>query len=688
MRVVEIFVIGNERQKLVLGPEFSAEFSKQSPVFDFDGVPGSVSIGVDIPVEGNEATLKQAHRIETENRALIFDIEYWKGELQFYGKLIIEESVLYSENDTFSVDIVKGDLPTQITGVKLRDILTEDITIAEGLTDIYTAMKQQSEAVYPDNPLSFPTYFNDDHFGGRAEYFDGWINPWIQTVSLFEQIDTLQNGDLYYKPGHTFSPWLNLMWLIKRVFHEYGYTIRGTFEEDPQARKISHVTNFSIEQFKDGDRSDFRTDQDRTLPQGWVPFDEVVDSTNDGSNPTNIQLFPINHRGRFQVVANINAGAFSGSPTIHIKTNGPNGTGVQFNLVDQNQVTTFEGEFTAEDADVGDYLAVFIEHSGTVDININTTLRIHNLTESTGFEFKRSVPLAHLVPDMTIAAFVKAIRGLGVKIVIDDLQKEVILDWQSGAFSGKRIRPEFTNREIPIENPEQARYNFSFSKAEELPDLSKYIGSFPNYSSLGVARTGEIAHVQSHGALYVYEVDQTLDKIVWKYLGKEQQFILSGEGDEKSLSVGFVVPSSQLLTRTGQDFLCTVLNQRGSGEAYGLKVEKGELTLAFYHGMQSGSEGTYPMGSAFSLDMFGTSLSEYSLSCFQGDGIYFKEWQRLLSILQSARAVVKNVYHNQEIAKNPFDVIIREDHQDYLVSEITTEEGNAEVPLQLRLVKI
>lgn len=692
MRNVEIYVIQNNgtRRKLVLGEDFSSDFNQESPVFDFDGVPGSVSIGVEIPVEGNEKTLRQAHNIESGNDSVIFNIEYFRGgEIDFIGKLIIESSVLLSSNDTFSVDIVKGDLPSLITGVKLRDILTEDLVIAEGNLDIYTAMNQANSAAYPDNPISFPTYFNEDHFSSDAEYFTGWINPFIQSVQLYEQVSTLQPGDDYYKPEHTFSPWLNLIWLLRRVVSEYGYEIQGSFVDDPQARKLAHITNFSIEQFKDGDRSEFLTTQDRNVSPGWVPFDVVVDSTNVGSDTQNaLQLFPINNRGLMEIVVNVNAGNYTGNPIIHIRTAGLNGTGIQFPLQGPNQVTTFEAQITIDQADVGEHFAMFIEHDSQVQILQNTTLRFHNLTESTGFDFKKSVPLANLVPDISITKFIQAIRSLGVKIVIDDVQKIVNLDMQSEIFNAKIQTLGVTSREEPIEQFEEKRFRYAFDEAETLPDLTKYIGSFDIFSDLPLAPTGSVAHVKADGALYIYEVNQTLDQFSWEFLGKEQQFIEEGSGDEQEIQTGFIVPRCGVKSRSGQEFLVTILSQRGSGEAYGLKVEKGDLTLAFSHGSAPGSAGNYPMGSPFTLDLFGNQIGSWSLSCFQEDGVYQNEWSELLKVLQKAKILTKMVYGSDELRKKAWDLIIRHAHQNFFIYELTTQEGQVDLPSEVRLIKI
>lgn len=692
MRGIQIFVIdGLDRIELKLPQGFTAQFEQISPIVDFNGIPGSYSTDLTIPVEGNELALRGVHHTDSADGDWIYNIEFFDaGAFIFEGKMIVENSLSNSNDDNYDITIIRGDFASSIADLNLRDVIDEELVLSETI-DFYTPMKTANAGSWPDFPFCFPMYRNPEHFGGANEFFGGLVNPYSQSVQLFQQQSELEPGQNAFENEFTYSPWLYLFYALEKVLDYTGYRAKGNWYTSSLSKKICIVSNYSMDRFRDTERINIRRSADVTLlASTFLPYNEVLFNST-GNTITSTNHYTIGKRGVHKVVIQLNMGTFTGALTVHFKTGGISGFGTQWSVVGQNQLHILEAELSVPDAEVGNVLSVFVQGSN-MQVLEGTALFVHNVTESTGLQIENSFQSRNLVPDISVSQFMVAIRALGLKIEVDDTTKEISFDYQTAFLEEANVVDlGLSSKETPTEHEERNAFEVSMIDAEELPNLDRYIGEFDTLEDLqnsGGYATESVALVKQLGAYMIFQVNETFDDFEWQFLQKEAAFQNLGQGKRVTVDIPFKIPRCTMSTFVGEEALVPELESKASGKSFGMKIEKGELTLCYYHGLRNGSVGLYPFASPFSIDYQGNTIASQSLSLVQEDGFYKQLWEPVLEVLQQNRLIEKQVFDRNEWTSAPFDFRIRYANNEWIVAEITEIMGKETSPITVQLKKI
>lgn len=690
MRLKIYITDGIHRKELLLPEAFAPQFEQRSPILDFNGIPGSYSTDLKIPVEGNEVQMRGVHHTDSADGDWIFSMELWEGDtFQFSGKIIVENSLSSSNEDNYDITLIRGDFASSIADVALRNLLNEEITLTENL-DVYTPMKTVNAGSWPTYPYCFPMYYNEEHFGGANEFFSGWINPWSQAVQLFQQQSTLGPSDSAYENEFTYSPWLYLFYALQKILGFTGYSASGDWYSSSLSRKICIVSNYSMDRFRDKERIRIATDTDRTLSNSFVPWDEIIDNST-GDTPTGTAAYTIGKRGVHKIIIELNLGTFSGALTAHFKTAGTNGFGQQWTISGQNQVHVLEVDLSIPQTEVGNSLSLFLQGTN-VQVLAGTSLYVHNVTEATGLEIERTINAKDLVPNISASELMVAIRTLGVKIDVNDTTREIQFNYQNEFLEEQNTREiGLVSKETPTEHEERNSFQVSLLDADELPNLDRFVGTFETLEDLknsGGYATEAVALVKQLGAYMIFSVNDTFDDFEWQFLQKEAGFQSIGSGKQVSIEMPFKIVRCAVRTFVGEESLVPELDTKASGKSFGMKVEKGELTFCYYHGLRDGSDGAYPFASPFAVDYGGNTIATQSLSLVQEDGFFEQLWRPVLEVLQQNRIIEKQVFNKPKWTENPFDFRLRYASNEWIVVEITETKGGFDLPITVQLKKI
>lgn len=697
MRLKIYITDGIHRKELLLPEAFAPQFEQRSPILDFNGIPGSYSTDLKIPVEGNEVQMRGVHHTDSADGDWIFDMEFWEGDaFQFSGKIIVENSLSASNEDNYDITLIRGDFASKIADVSLRDLIDEELILSENL-NVYLQMKTANAGAWPTFPFCFPMYFNAEHFGGSNEYFIGWINPWLQDLQLFQQQSQLQTGLDEYRNEYTYSPWLYLFYVLNRILQYTGYSASGEWYNENLSRKICIVSNYSMDRFRDRGRLRVVTTAPVTLSNESIDWDEIIDNTaefvlhQETVIGDDFVSYTTGGRGNHKIIIELNVGTAAAPFTVHFKSAGTGGFGLEWNVSGGNQLHILEGVLSVPSGQVGSEFAVIIE-GASIEILTSTSLYVHNITESTGLEIERKFQSRNLVPDISVSELMVAIRSMGVKITINDTTREINFNYQTDFLEEQNTRDiGLVSRETPTEHEERSAFQVSMLDADELPNLDRFVGTFDTLEELqgsGGYATEAVALVKQLGAYMIFSVNDTFDSFEWKFLQKEAAFQTLGSGKQVSIEIPFKIIRCAVRTFVGEESLVPELDTKASGKSFGMKVEKGELTFCYYHGLQPGSDGDYPFASPFAVDYQGNSIANKSLSLVQEDGFFEQFWKPVLEVLQQNRIIQKEVFNSPAWAKDPFDFRIRYANNEWIVVEITEVKGLIDAPITVQLKKI
>ncbi len=106
----------------------------------------------------------------------------------------------------------------------------------------YLETTMEAGSIYPDTPIQWPTYRNQDHYGDLNPDFTGWVNnyeqgkPWINYSSTESM-----TGNKY-----TLVPMLFLGKVLEQIFSQAQISLSGPGASEERFRRILIDNNYSI----------------------------------------------------------------------------------------------------------------------------------------------------------------------------------------------------------------------------------------------------------------------------------------------------------------------------------------------------------------------------------------------------------------------------------------------------------
>lgn len=235
--------IGNEFLDPPVNEEITVELNLG--LFDEEVIPGSLTFPNNFPAtDRNNRIFGQSHRIDVAPK-----IEAMDGVFYIAGNPIDSCKVirLESSKDVHRVSIILNGIAMDLKGKKLSDVDTsqfdqEFTTIPELIDWMYQCNKLGSEDLFVWPRMRNGKAFEDvEHPGHMDSHFDGILNRWsdVNLISPYAKNDTI---DTHF-PRYFFSPKIRELKLLKLLFEQYGYSVTGTFFQQPEQQELSFYTN-------------------------------------------------------------------------------------------------------------------------------------------------------------------------------------------------------------------------------------------------------------------------------------------------------------------------------------------------------------------------------------------------------------------------------------------------------------
>lgn len=227
-----------------LSPGTSISIEKHNPLFnDEDKLFEDITYSFKMPqTDNNKVFFSDGHLVETENNVYQMAIQCIVAGTPFYaGNLSF--SVSSGEYDVLLL-INFGSLATKVKTVKLSEIYT-----ADALPGKYTAADMKLTCQNPQNyPYAFFPVFND-----------AWDPEKVTTTFLVNNWDhptqTFINRGFTFHDHTVSSPYFKLKYILTKVMDYLGFTVSGSWMDDPEADKIYIYTRYGLDLYLFGSTS-------------------------------------------------------------------------------------------------------------------------------------------------------------------------------------------------------------------------------------------------------------------------------------------------------------------------------------------------------------------------------------------------------------------------------------------------
>jgi|GEM_PF-3604955 hypothetical protein len=276
---------------LLLPATATVDLEHINPLFA-DGIEEGTSIPMEVPTEGNEATLGHVHELSLRERRLRFQDARLghQGSPMFPGTLHVLSSVPSSVRMAFVLD----GFVEELKGVMLPDTLRGEVI------DLY-ANEWYIPYYIPNyaggGPCTFPQYYNPDLYGDTNP---DWVRPFttydasrayeindlveftdrtgaIERVEVWQcENDTLAGQTPWTHPDkwrktafgvvnawdaeinqpktnssagnfYTLVPWFYLKWILTRSLANIGYRVEGAFMDDTKLNELVIANNTTMD---------------------------------------------------------------------------------------------------------------------------------------------------------------------------------------------------------------------------------------------------------------------------------------------------------------------------------------------------------------------------------------------------------------------------------------------------------
>lgn len=273
---INVFKTDGSCRLLDLKPDTRLRIEQITAAFDTRLESGLFSFPIDVPwTEGNRQWLGFVENLNSSNTSLP---EYWRCEVLCNGITYLGEGKLKMLSHAGAFDNIRGEYKFIITGVKglfgnlIKGKKLTDLNLEGKVTwDVGIDSRMYAKKVMTgDEPASFDKfkfapvliekYIDETRSDFNTEYlYDDVVNGVVVDPSLtngwtFGRIKpSVANavttpGDPGYADYRTI-PFLNLHWVLRQLFIEFGFTAIGDFFDYPDFDKLHIYNTVSIDRY-------------------------------------------------------------------------------------------------------------------------------------------------------------------------------------------------------------------------------------------------------------------------------------------------------------------------------------------------------------------------------------------------------------------------------------------------------
>lgn len=659
-------------------------------LFDLDtAIKGGISIGVQIPIKGNELALDFAHAVAIRDNNYLFFIRIYNGaEFTNDATLAIEKANIEWNKGYFDTDIILSQYSTLVDGKTLRDVMTTEVVLGYEVAEIFTTITTDYvDNDWPQVPVNFPMVRLQKENSDVVVYGNQWN---ASTNTMIETSD----GDLdFSKPV---LPQVYLAQAVKECFTYFGYKVGGpVFDEKGFTQHLLQglfTLQFAKRQFE----REYKLTTDQTFsntPSNSVWGELVFSNSSETSLPLpSPAIFTyLTGSGWFVVKLSLVVKSIDLGAKIKIKTNDVTTVEIPYNVFPGDKI---EYSFILSTGSINFiYFLPIGVTSGQLVLDGSSSVNIIDVDPDDGYSWTEAgskhltntfttgdcVPIGVSVSDF-LAAVKKTFQ---LKIDINEVTKQVVIK-RAETVLKNQLDYKIGDVVDFYEKQFSDTKSFRLSWANDPIDLTKYsyLGSTPRKSDLISAQKGALVLVQSENAYYFVN-----ESGAWEWLATRTSEVIVGTSPTiEDVKFDF----SLIDMKEDAEGVLPTLFHKVDGNYVTPADGDWQLALMTYYNREENNDGVKPFASSSPFNAQGGTRA--SMYLFLDNGVYshyttnLKSWFTLLTHPEAFLIKVRKPY---SVAMNLIkDKIIYWKQNRFIVRRTQGELGEDDTQTEIEMVKL
>lgn len=503
-------------------------------LFDLDtAIKAGYSIGIKIPIKGNEMAMDFSHSIALRDKIYLYFIRIYNGvELTNEATLAVDKASIEWNKGFYDTDIILNQYSTLISGKKLRDVLTTEIVLGYEPAEMFTTITTDYvDNDWPEVLVNFPMVRLRKSNTDEVIYG----NQWNHTTNTM--VETSDGDTDFTKPV---LPQLYLAQAVKECFTHFGYKVSGPiFDEKGFTQHLMQsllTLQFAKRQFE----REYLLSTDQTFGTtpsistwGELLFDNSGETTLPLPSPAIFTY--LSGAGWFVVKLRLVVKSIDAGAKIKVKTNNVTTVEIPYNVF-PGDVIEYSFIISTGSANFILFLPLGVT-SGQLVLDASSSVNIidvdpgdgYSWTEAGSKHLRNSFTTGECVSSsLEVSEFLSAVKkAFQLKIIINEVTKEVYITRAELVRSNTEMA-KLDEVEDYYEKQFSDSTKFFLSWKNDKVDISKYsyLGATAKKSDLIDAQRGAVVLVQSENAYYIVN-----DADEWEWFGSRTSVVECGQSD-------------------------------------------------------------------------------------------------------------------------------------------------------------
>ncbi|MCL2311236.1 MAG: hypothetical protein FWC41_01915 [Firmicutes bacterium] len=252
-------------QFIYINKDTSIQMEVNNSIFSVDEIIGKIIYTFDVPAHHNDKIFGFARFIYVQKKKK-YEAEILVGGIQIAkGDLYIQKAT----KTTYSLGVVVNPIPEGWGEKKLNENDLGEIIISRNETEHKEKwLEFLQNSLTPDATIKFPLFINENFYGGENAdfgFFEGkqasiypdsdtptpalekfYVNRLFfeQNKNIVKKLDSCRGIRIfneytaYSDNSFAFAPAINLLWLLKKIINNWGYSLIGSFYREEKIKKI------------------------------------------------------------------------------------------------------------------------------------------------------------------------------------------------------------------------------------------------------------------------------------------------------------------------------------------------------------------------------------------------------------------------------------------------------------------
>jgi len=631
------------------------------------------SVGLKIPVEGNELVFDMKHLDSVLDRSFAYDARFYSVDGKVYnGALYLEGIVEDAAYRYFDMNYVNSDYNTKIAGKTLRNLEETTISLPLAPSDMVLDFAAANLLSWPEGLYYVPMM----HHGSLVQK---GFNVWDQGAQAF--LFNTGQPDLYH-----ICPQVYLLEVLKRCFTSFGYTVDGPVFRDELMRNLllgglRSTTQMGVKYMAHYVSNNTQVVDNTASPSAQYPLvmDEALYDFNtlpsmlpSGTpyDPPIIDTYKYNLIVVFGAVV---------SPVLNIFSQ----SGAFITSINPVANTTMTVQFTTVNVPTNMGLRLSAQFGHICEIMPGTKFKIYPMQNETtpeeyGF-WMRSFRLTDLLPNVSVAEFLLAVKRLNLNIDVNNNARSAWITYSDELLQDTAIEPIVSaarqlktegSRKVVLEYMDGGFDALGFPRydVDRPEDISIVVGEPANY------------FVKQTNTIYQYNGGTDLVFEPQELAGVDNYRLEFGSGVEKVLSMGSKLMPMTVQTLGGEKSLAVFVAEELKHQKFNEpQTDSWNLFLMIKRGMQNGSGGAYPMAGVTRYDYNMFDFGNDLLLRADATSIVFVRWKKWLEALSRNEVLMIKMMAKPGVFVSAPNERVRINNLVYLTKSRTRELAGGEV---------